>query len=161
MAIDADQFKQALQYWASGVTVVTTHSKTFGLQGMTVSAFSSVSAEPPQVLVCVNRSVATSEGICESGMFAVNILAATQTEVSNTFASALLHEERFAAVPWEAGQNGAPLLTESIAALECKVVEQISAGTHWILLGEVQRTVLRSGEPLLYYKAGYRELKPA
>jgi flavin reductase (DIM6/NTAB) family NADH-FMN oxidoreductase RutF len=159
VAIDSDQFKKALQNWASGVTVVTAKSQSFGNQGMTVSAFSSVSAEPPQILVCVNRAVATGEGILESGMFAVNILSAKQTDTSNTFAGGISHEDRFAAVPWEEGENGAPLLSESIASLECKVVEKLSSGTHWIVIGEVQRAVLRDGEPLLYYKAGYRHLK--
>ncbi|MGR8933133.1 MAG: flavin reductase family protein [Gammaproteobacteria bacterium] len=158
MAIDADQFKKALQCWASGVTVVTTKSHSFGIQGMTVSAFSSVSAEPPQVLVCLNRSVATSEGIGESGVFAVNILGAGQTAVSNMFAGGGDHHERFASVAWELGEGGAPLLTESMASLSCKVVEKIAAGTHWIVIGEVQQTVLREGEPLLYYKGGYRHL---
>lgn len=159
MAIDADQFKKTLQYWASGVTVVTTNSPSFGMQGMTVSAFSSVSADPPMVLVCVNRSVATSNGIGESGVFAVNILSAAQTAVSNMFAGGGDHHERFASVAWEAGESGSPLLTESIASLDCKVVEKIVAGTHWIVIGEVQQTVLREGEPLLYYKAGYRQLQ--
>jgi flavin reductase (DIM6/NTAB) family NADH-FMN oxidoreductase RutF len=158
VAIDADQFKKALQNWASGVTVVTTKSKSFGMQGMTVSAFSSVSAEPPQVLVCVNRNGATSEGISESGVFAVNILSAGQTAISNSFAGAISHEDRFASVAWEAGESGSPLLTESLASLDCMVVEQMAAGTHWIVIGEVQQAVLREGEPLLYYKAGYRHL---
>jgi Conserved protein/domain typically associated with flavoprotein oxygenases, DIM6/NTAB family len=61
-------------------------------------------------------------------------------------------------VTWEAGDNGAPLLTESLASLECKVVNQVLAGTHWIVIGEVTKVVCRSGEPLLYYSGGYREL---
>jgi flavin reductase (DIM6/NTAB) family NADH-FMN oxidoreductase RutF len=160
VAIDSDQFKKALQHWASGVTVVTTRSKSFGIQGMTVSAFSSVSVEPPQVLVCVNRAVATGEGIGESGVFAVNILSAGQAVVSNMFAGGGSHEDRFASVAWETGEIGAPLLAESLVSLECRVVEQMVAGTHWIVIGEVQRAVLRDGEPLLYYKAGYRHIQP-
>jgi flavin reductase (DIM6/NTAB) family NADH-FMN oxidoreductase RutF len=159
MAIDSDLFKKTLQYWASGVSVVTTKSSTFGLQGMTVSAFSSVSAEPPLVLVCVNRSVSTGEGICESGVFAVNILRADQTAVSSLFAGGASQEERFATVSWEAGQSGSPMLTESIASLDCKLMEKMPAGSHWIVVGEVQQVVVRGGEPLLYYKTGYRELR--
>lgn len=159
MAIETDQFKKTLQYWASGVTVVTTNSNTYGMQGMTVSAFSSVSADPPLILVCINRSVTTSDGIGESGVFAVNILGSDQSAVSNMFAGGGDHHERFASVSWEEGLSGSPLLNDSIASLDCKVVDKISAGTHWVIVGEVQQTVLREGDPLLYYKAGYRQLK--
>ena len=66
MTVTADEFKKALQLWASGVTVVTTQSEKFGVQGMTVTAFSSVSVEPPQVLVCINDRADTGDGIAES-----------------------------------------------------------------------------------------------
>lgn len=158
MTITANEFKNALQYWASGVTVVTTESESFGLLGMTASSFSSVSMEPPQILVCVNKTVSSAEGINESGVFAVNILTSEQEAVSNLFANPSSYADRFSSTPHEPGKTGAPLLTESMASIECTVVEQISAASHWIIIGEVQNTVLRSGDPLLYYKAGYRQL---
>ncbi|HCT98950.1 MAG TPA: flavin reductase [Methylococcaceae bacterium] len=160
MAIDATQFKQAMRLWASGVTVLTTHSTQHGLQGMTVSAFSSVSAEPPLVLCCLNGETETSAGIDLSACFGVNILSEAQQGVSNQFAGGSSYEARFAANPWHTAVTGAPLLTESLMSLDCTVVEKVRAGSHWILIGEVQHCEMREGNPLLYFNANYRELAP-
>jgi flavin reductase (DIM6/NTAB) family NADH-FMN oxidoreductase RutF len=158
MTISATEFKQAMQSWASGVTVVTTQSEQHGLQGMTVSAFSSVSAEPALILCCVNGTVDTLKGIDASQCFAVNVLATTQQNTSNQFAGGCSHEERFANNPWHTAITGAPLLNESLMSLDCKLVEKVQAGSHWILIGEVQACESQSGEPLLYYRANYHEL---
>lgn len=158
MAVTADEFKKALQYWASGVTVVTANSPKLGLQGMTVSAFCSVSAEPPQILVCLNEAADTGEGILQSGCFAVNVLEKAQQGISNQFAGGCSHEDRFANSPWTAGETGAPLLAESLMSLDCTLVDRVKAGTHWIVIGEVQAVVCREGEPLLYYRGAYRQL---
>ncbi len=158
MTISATEFKQAMQLWASGVTVVTTKSEQYGLQGMTVSAFSSVSAEPALILCCVNGAADTVVGIDASQCFAVNVLAATQQNISNQFAGGCSHEERFTNNPWHTAITGAPLLNESLMTLDCKLVEKVQAGSHWILIGEVQACESKSGEPLLYYRANYHEL---
>ena len=158
MSVDASQFKNALKLWASGVTVVTAQSEQQGLKGMTATSFSSVSVDPPQILVCLNQNTDTGALVLEQKQFAVNILGSEQQDVSNQFAGGSSQEERFAAVAWETGENGAPVLTEALASLECKVVDQVLAGTHWIVIGEVQKVVCRSGEPLLYYNGAYRLL---
>jgi flavin reductase (DIM6/NTAB) family NADH-FMN oxidoreductase RutF len=158
MTVEVDDFKKAMQLWASGVTVVTTHSEKFGMQGMTVTAFSSVSINPPQVLVCINESADTGAGIQESQCFVVNVLSSTQQDVSNQFAGGSSQEQRFENTAWTAGIAGAPVLENSIMSLECKVIEKIHAGTHWIIIGEVQDCVCRSGEPLLYYRGAYQQL---
>ncbi|MDO9047406.1 MAG: flavin reductase family protein [Methylobacter sp.] len=158
MTVGVDDFKKAMQLWASGVTVVTTHSEKFGLQGMTVTAFSSVSINPPQVLVCINESADTGAGIQESQCFAVNVLSSTQQDVSNQFAGGSSQEQRFENTPWISGITGAPILDNSIMSLDCKVIEKIHAGTHWIIIGEVQDSVCRAGEPLLYYQGAYQQL---
>lgn len=158
MAITADEFKNALKHWASGVTVVTTHSQTYGLQGMTATAFASVSLEPPQVLVCINEAAETGEGIQESGSFAVNILTAGQQAISGQFAGGTDMAARFNGNSWQPGVTGAPLLTDTQVSLDCKLVSKVKAGTHWVMIGEVQQTVCRTGEPLLYYASDYRTL---
>ena len=158
MPVNADDFKKALQQWASGVTVVTTQSEKFGVQGMTVTAFSSVSVNPPQILVCINDSADTGAGIEESRCFAVNVLNSEQQDVSNQFAGGSSQQERFENTSWEPGITGAPILTDSIMSLDCKVVEKVRAGTHWIIIGEVQDTICRPGNPLLYYCGNYRQL---
>lgn len=158
MTVSADDFKNALQLWASGVTVVTTQSEKFGVQGMTVSAFSSVSVEPPQVLVCINDRADTGDGIQESQCFAVNVLSSEQQQTSNQFAGASSQQQRFADADWSTAVTGAPVLNDSLMSLDCTVVQKVRAGTHWIIIGEVQSCQCRSGEPLLYYRGAYRQL---
>jgi flavin reductase (DIM6/NTAB) family NADH-FMN oxidoreductase RutF len=158
MTVSADDFKKALQLWASGVTVVTTNSEKFGTQGMTVTAFSSVSVSPPQILVCINESADTGEGIEESQCFAVNILSSEQQQISNHFSGGCSQQERFENTRWSTASTGAPILDESLVSLDCSVVEKVHAGTHWIIIGEIKASICRSGEPLLYYRGGYRQL---
>ena len=158
MTVSVDDFKKALQMWASGVAVVTTSSEKFGVQGMTVTAFSSVSVNPPQILVCINDSADTGVGIHESRYFAVNVLNSDQQDLSNQFAGGSSQQQRFENTDWQVGITGAPILNNSLMSLDCKVVEKVLAGTHWIIIGEVLECVCRSGEPLLYYCGAYRQL---
>lgn len=158
MAVEANEFKNALQLWASGVTVITTDTESYGAQGMTATSFCSVSLDPPQILVCINENADTGDGIEECGYFAVNILNAEQEEVSNQFAGGASQEERFANVSWKKGTCGMPILNDSLASLECKLVDNVKAGTHRIMIGEVQDVVCRSGSPLLYFRSAYRNL---
>jgi len=158
MTVSVDDFKKALQLWASGVAVVTTSSEKFGIQGMTVTAFSSVSINPPQILVCINDSADTGVGIHESKYFAVNVLKSDQQDLSNQFAGGSNQQQRFENTDWKTGITGAPILNNSLMSLDCKVVEKVLAGTHWIIIGEVQECVCRSGDPLLYYRGAYRQL---
>lgn len=158
MSVDANQFKNALKLWASGVTVVTAHSDSDGPKGMTVTAFSSVSAEPAQILVCLNQSADTGALIQEQGKFAVNVLRSDQQSVSNQFAGGSSQTERFAQVNWQAGELGVPVLSDALASLECTVVEAVKAGSHWIVIGEVQAVHCGDAEPLLYFNSAYRSL---
>ncbi|WP_415878699.1 flavin reductase family protein [Methylomonas sp. TEB] len=158
MSVEAKEFKNALKLWASGVTVVTTQGRDNQPRGMTATAFSSVSVEPPQILVCLNQATDTGAALLESRRFAVNILNSAQEDVSNQFAGSTTQEQRFASIAWQAGENGAPILNEALAALECRVVQQVQAGSHWVIIGEVDSVVCREGEPLLYYHSAYRKV---
>lgn len=158
MTVSADEFKNALRLWASGVTVVTTQSEQYGMQGMTVSAFSSVSVDPPLVLVCINTRADTGDGLFASGSFAVNVLNTEQQNTSNQFAGGSSQQQRFLDNPWTTLNTGAPILTDSLMSLDCTVVEKVKAGTHWIVIGEVQASVCHDGDPLLYYSGHYRQL---
>lgn len=158
MPIDQDAFKQALRGWASGVTVVTSRAGD-RVHGMTVSAFSSVSADPPLVLVCANQGSTTHSVIEEGGIFAVNILAEHQQEVSNLFASSELEDTRLERVAWTEGETGAPLLDGALATLECRVHRAHREGSHTIYIGRVEAVHTRDATPLLYYQGGYRSLR--
>lgn len=157
MPIDQEAFKNALRGWASGVTVVTSRSGS-RVHGMTVSAFSSVSADPPLVLICANRDSQTHAVIEEGGVFAVNILAEHQQEVSNLFASSKHEDSRLDRVRWVDGNTGAPLIDEALASLECKVASAHHEGSHTIYIGQVEAVHTRDATPLLYYQGGYRSL---
>ncbi len=159
MAIDDQGFKDALKLWASGVTVVTSNSEKHGLKGMTATSFSSVSLEPPQILVCINKSADTGEAVLDGKSFAINILNSDQQEVSNQFAGGTSQEERFANVKWHKGGTGSPVFDDALASIECKVVGQVLAGSHWVIIGEVQNATCNSGKPLLYFDSSYCELK--
>lgn len=154
--IDDDAFKRALRHWASGVTVVTAAADG-EVHGMTVSAFSSVSADPPLVLVCANRTSKTNEVITAGGTFAVNILEAGQSDVSTRFAMASA-ETRFTDTEWSPGLAGLPLIKGALAHMECDVQSAHDAGSHTIFIGLVKRCTVFSGKPLCYYNGGYAAL---
>ncbi len=158
MAVSEQDFKNTLRLWASGVTVVTAKSEQDGVKGMTATSFSSVSLEPPQILVCIHEKADTGKVILEQNKFAVNILNSEQQDVSNQFAGANSQEERFANVDWEEGKTGSPVLKDSLASLECTLVQQVKAGTHWIVIGQVESVTQNQGTPLLYFDSAYRNL---
>ncbi len=158
VVIDRQLFKSVLRQWASGVTIVTTRSgeRVFG---MTASAFSSVSLEPPLVLVCIEKKAHTLPWIAESGVFAVNVLADDQHELSNRFATEGNESVRFEGLACRGGPTGAPWLPGTVAVLDCRVAAAHDAGDHWIYVGAVEAAELAAGRaPLLYYDAHYRSL---
>lgn len=157
MPVDAIEFKQVLRRWASGVTVVTAKAGD-RLHGMTVSAFSSVSADPPLVLICANRGSTTHAVIEAGGVFTVNILASDQADVSHVFASSDMEDSRFDVVQWSETDTGAPTIDGALAALECSVVSAHSEGSHTIYIGRVESVRVSDAAPLLYYGGSYRAL---
>ena len=158
--VDAETFKGAMRSWASGVTILT--SVIDGqIHGMTVSAFSSVSALPPLVLACTNQASFTRQVIASSGIFAVNLLADDQDDISTRFAMGDA-QHRFDGVPWTPGATGAPLLDGALCNLECRVRSSHHEGTHTIYIGEVLGVRQGTGRaPLVYFDGAYRKLTPA
>ncbi|MCK4492473.1 MAG: flavin reductase family protein [Methylococcales bacterium] len=159
MAITNQEFKQALKLWASGVAVVTTKTEKFGLQGMTVTSFTSVSLESHQILICINDAADTGQGIFEGQTFAVNLLSDEQESVSNQFAGGSSQKERFETVAWTEGKTGMPIFDDALASLECTVAEKVFSGTHWVIIGNVQKVSCRDGQPLMYFNTGYQQLR--
>lgn len=155
MTIDLDTFRQSLRRWASGVTVVTSRAGD-ELHGMTVSAFSSVSADPPVVLVCANRSSKTHGVIQSGGVYTVNILASDQQDLSARFSSSKTEGSRFDGVPHRIGVSGAPVLEGTLVSLECKTIAAYDHGSHTIYIGEVVAAHMTDKAPLLYYDGAYR-----
>ena len=156
MVVTSDEFRNALSRFASGVTVVTTCSSDGKLNGLTVSAFCSVSLEPPLVLICIEKTAAGNRIIAESSVFAVNILSNHQAELSTHFASPI--EDRMKTVDFTIGTLGLPLLSESVCSLECSVKHLYDGGDHTIFVGQVEHAKFRESDPLIYFRSGYREI---
>jgi flavin reductase (DIM6/NTAB) family NADH-FMN oxidoreductase RutF len=160
LGVDHEHFKATLRRWASGVSIITTCAGDRVL-GMTASAFTSVSLDPPLVLVCVEKKAHTLPLIEESHVFAVNVLASDQRALSTRFATDGNEAVRFEGLACRRGETGAPRLPGVLAVLDCKVVAAHEAGDHVIYVGEVLDTEYdETREPLLYYDARYRGLAP-
>lgn len=156
MPIDDAYFRLALSHFASGVTVVTTQheGKTYG---MTVASFASLSLHPPLVLVCIERSVKTHDAIAASGKYGVSILSSEQADISSKFASR--SDDKFIGVELVPGDISVPLIAGALTAIECRLYDQLPGGDHSIFIGEVLSIHTREGEPLLYFRSGYREMR--
>lgn len=124
---------------------------------MTVNSFSSVSLDPPLVLVSIDLKNAILGHFISTSWFAVNILGEEQEEVSKRFSSS--NERRFHELPWHPGACGAPLIDGVLGELECSVVRTFEAGDHAILVGEVRRAAYRDGKPLVFFGSGYHGLR--
>jgi flavin reductase (DIM6/NTAB) family NADH-FMN oxidoreductase RutF len=156
VAVSPERFRQALGYWASGVAIVTSRAGE-RVHGMTVSAFASVSLDPPLVLVCADKTSDTYAMIAEAGFFAVNILSSVQRDLSNRFASKKDEHQRFVGLETREAVTGAPLLPGCLAHLDCQVVAVHDAGDHVIYVGRVEAVEEDAArEPLLYFQSGYR-----
>lgn len=152
-----DDFRATLGRFATGVTVITTTAGDLD-HGMTVSAFSSLSLDPPLVLVCVDRAATMHDMLVEGAVFGVNVLAAGQESLSRRFASGD-PAERFAGIGYVRGALGAPLLDGTLAWLECRVAARHPGGDHTIVVGAVAEVGVREARPLLYYRSGYASLE--
>lgn len=156
MAINPDEFRRALGHFAAGVTVVTACGKENQPAGITVTAFSSLSLDPPLVLVCIDRRAYLHKFLSPGAPFVVNLLAADQEALSRRFASR--GPDQFDGIGYTLNADGVPLLKDVLAAVECRSVAEHEAGDHSIFVGEVQNASVREGKPLLYFRGGYREL---
>ena len=156
MPVSKDEFRSALGRFASGVTVVTTKTKDDKPIGITVSAFASVSLEPPLILVCIDKRASIHDVLEEGHHFAVNVLAENQEVVSRRFASK--DPDRFAGTGYTEGIEGDPILNDSLACVECHVVHSYPGGDHTIIVGQVERMNVSDGKPLAYFRGGYVQL---
>lgn len=158
--ISSEEFRLALRHFPAGVTIVTvrTEDRTHGL---TVSAFASVSAEPPLIAIIIENRHKAHPMLEEPGaVFAVNILGEDQSELSNRFAW-VKDEDRFAQGNWSTAETGAPVLLDALAWLDCRIHARYPAGSHTVYIGEVTASSVPNQEapPLIYWNRGYRKLR--
>lgn len=162
MTISSEKYREALRLFPAGVTIVTI--KAPGHEhphGLTVSAFASISPEPPLIMIAIDHRASGHDMLeTEGAVFAVNILSQEMSELSNRFAW-IKDEDRFAVGDWGTAVTGAPILQDALAWLDCTIYNRYEAGTHTIYIGEVQASGTPSADehPLIYWNRGYRYLK--
>lgn len=148
--VDAHAFRQAMRKVPSAVTVVTAEHEG-RRRGLTATAVCSVSADPPQVLACVNKGGRAHPCIAEARAFGINYLADSQAPLAMAFSRPVDDpDERFDANDWTAGAEGVPLLRDALVAFACRVVQTVDCGTHTIFIGEIVEIHQQSQRPLLY-----------
>jgi 3-hydroxy-9,10-secoandrosta-1,3,5(10)-triene-9,17-dione monooxygenase reductase component len=153
---DAAKFRTVLGHFATGVTVVTGRGDD-GPLGLAATAFSSVSLDPPLVLLCMARTSSTWPKIRRSGSFAVNFLSERQEEVSRRFGGR--GGDRFAGLGWKPGDTGSPVFSDALAFVECTIEAEYAAGDHVIVVGRVvDLGVIQEGRPLIFWRGGYGSL---
>jgi len=151
-----DLFRRACAQWATGIAIVTVADRAQVPHGMTVNSFTSVSLEPPMILVCIDHRATILPLLTPGQEIAVNVLAEDQTELSSRFARKT--EDRFENLDWTSGQSGSPILTGTLAVFECAITESVTAGDHQIVIARVHAVQFREGRPLLYFDSGYETL---
>jgi len=160
--IESDTFRRVMGHFVTGVTVVTAldGERPFGI---TVNALSSVSLDPPLVMVALDRRRFLTPIVRAAGRYAVNILSEDQQALSDCFAGAPVEpgREAFCGATWHAGSAGLPIIDGAIATLECTVVETFSAGDHDLFIGRVDALVNvdHHPRPLLYYRRRYLRIE--
>lgn len=154
---DARTLREALGCFATGVTIVTALAEDGTPIGLTANSFTSVSLDPPLLLVCIANSAGSAPALAAAARFVVNVLQIGQQPASNRFAGK--GEDRFAVTEWAPGENGAPVLAGSLSAFECARHAVHEGGDHFILVGRVTRAIFEPRrDPLLYFRGKYRRL---
>jgi 4-nitrophenol 2-monooxygenase / 4-nitrocatechol 4-monooxygenase, reductase component len=147
--VDREHMRHVMGHFASGVTIITARHEGIDY-GLTASAVSSLSLDPPMLLICVNKTSNTQKAIAQSQVFAVNILRETQSEVARQFASS--NPQKFGEMRVSYGVLGVPLLENMLATIECRITAEVTGGTHSVFLAEVEAAQATEGMPLTYFR---------
>jgi flavin reductase (DIM6/NTAB) family NADH-FMN oxidoreductase RutF len=157
LSVSSDEFRSILGRFPSGVTVVTTRTADGSDQGMTVSAFCSLSLEPPLVLICIEKTASVYDALTSSPAFIVNILSAKQEQIARRFA--IVDIDRFEGIGFSRSSNGIAVLDDVLGVIECNRFSLHDGGDHTIVVGEVEAGRAEIGAPLLYYRGGYAQME--
>jgi flavin reductase len=156
--VDPEQFKAGMRALAGAVNIITS-ANAGHRYGMTATAVCSATADPPTVLVCINKLATTYGAVAKSGVFCVNVLRAEDWELSTTFSGAQTGEARFKSRDWTRLATGSPVLIDALVSFDCRVVKQMTHGSHTVFLGQVEQVLLgKKGKPLLYSEGQYAKL---
>ncbi|MBZ5592106.1 MAG: flavin reductase family protein [Acidobacteriia bacterium] len=155
-SLSKTEFCRACAKFPTGVTIVTVLDAEGSPHGMTASSFTSVSLDPPLVLVCVDHGASVLAHLRRAQHIGINILSESQQDLSAHFARR--GHDRFDGVEWRAGHGGVPLLPGALAWFECSIHRMVDAGDHTILITEVLDAEYGGGRPLVYFSSGYHKL---
>lgn len=155
--MDSNLFRRACAQFATGVAIASALDAQGLPHGMTVNSFTSVSMDPPLVLICVDRTSNLLPIFERCGHYGLSFLGHQQQTLSHRFAQR--GQDRFDGTPWMPGAHGLPLIPEALAHLECRITQTAVVGDHAILIAEVVSADIHSGRPLLYFESGYRRLE--
>ncbi len=155
--MDQNLFRRACAQFATGIAVASVLDPGGSPHGMTINSFTSVSLDPPLVLISVDLTSNLLPLFEQSGHYGLSFLGQEQQEISSRFA--LRGQNRFDGAKWMVGTTGLPLIPGALAHLECRVTQTIQAGDHSLLIAEVISADIQSGKPLLYFESGYRRLE--
>jgi 3-hydroxy-9,10-secoandrosta-1,3,5(10)-triene-9,17-dione monooxygenase reductase component len=153
---DAELFREVFGHFATGVAVITSAGPS-GAGGMTANALCSLSLDPLLALVCFQEGARTLPIVRESGRFGVNVLAAEQEHLAGVFASKVPEQEKLESVE-HTFEHGVPILTGALAWAVCDVRDLIAGGDHTVAIGEVIAMGQGGGDPLIWFRGGYRTL---
>ncbi|MEZ5798690.1 MAG: flavin reductase family protein [Paracoccaceae bacterium] len=161
VAVDIGAFRSAMARFPGAVTIITALHGT-ERRGITATAVCSVTAEPPSLLVCVNRKTGTCAAIEAGGHFVVNLLADPATPLALRFAGAdgATGAGKFDLGQWSADAQGLPVLDEALVSISCKVAESVQTGSHMVFIGQITQIRHGSGLPLVYEQARFHRLAP-
>jgi flavin reductase (DIM6/NTAB) family NADH-FMN oxidoreductase RutF len=157
LSVNSDEFRSVLGRFPSGVTVVTTKATDGSDQGMTVSAFCSLSLDPPLVLICIEKTASVYAALTTAPAFIVNVLSAKQEQVARRFS--IVDIDRFEGIGVSRSRNGIVILDDVLGVIECNRFSLHDGGDHTIVVGEVEAGRAENGTPLLYYRGGYAQME--
>jgi flavin reductase (DIM6/NTAB) family NADH-FMN oxidoreductase RutF len=158
MADAKQMLRQVMGQFATGVTIVSLVNERGEPTGLTANALTSVSLDPPLILICVDKKSQSYPHFKQGAHFSVSVLSEKQEELSRRFART--DSEKFEGVPHHLGTTGAPIVDDALAYIECEVVDSFPGGDHTIFLGEVKESGMTEGLPLLFFRGAYRRLDP-
>ena len=159
--VDTASFRAAMARFPGAVTIVTSAGGG-ARRGITATAVCSVSADPPSLLVCLNRATGTCALVRDTGMFNVSLLAGDGGDVALRFAGAggVTGDDKFALGDWRTDARGLPLLADAVATFCCEVAETVQAGSHTVVIGHIVGITLTDAAPLVYERSRFHRLAP-
>ena len=157
VSLGKNEFRAALSRFATGVTIAAVVDREGTPHGITVSSFTSVSLEPPLILIAIGHVAGVYNHFRAVKRFGINVLREEQRHIAEHFARK--GQDRFDGVEWVAGETGVPLIPDVLAAIECERVKTVTAGDHDVIIAETTHARVTEGRPLIYFAGAYGGVK--